>query len=256
MATRKMRTFEGGATRDSDHDKPDYEGYLSPSVIKRFGQYMLKHQQQADGSIRASDNWQCGQGIPQDAYIKSAFRHFMDWWCEHRGNPSREGIEDAACALLFNVMGYLHEHLKTKENTRFWPHPIVPEPEVNAQPHDCEHGYTCVNASECRGVCEDHPLGDSEKVDYDPYVEDRPQTLDDVEFGQLEVVQTLRGMYNKKLIDYGTFLKALDDVRWAAEHPEKCKFDNCRSIDSFAMWTELPSTEDFWMEVYQAYVKL
>ncbi len=253
---RDMRQFEGGATRDSDHDKLDFEGFLSPLVLQRYAQYMHRNRVQADGSLRDSDNWQ--KGIPRDAYMKSAWRHFFEWWTMHRSDDPviNEQLEDATCALLFNVMGYLHEHLKTKENTRFWPHPIVPEPEVNAQPHDCEHGYTCVNASECRGVCEDHPLGDSEKVDYDPYVEDRPQTLDDVEFGQLEVVQTLRGMYNKKLIDYGTFLKALDDVRWAAEHPEKCNFADCQSIDSFATWMELPSTEDFWTEVYQAYVKL
>jgi hypothetical protein len=49
--------------------------------------------------------------MPKNVYIKSAFRHFVDWWLEHRGMESREGLEDALCALMFNTMGYLHEHL-------------------------------------------------------------------------------------------------------------------------------------------------
>lgn len=107
-----MRKFLTGATRNSDDGKYDYEGFLSPLVIERYGQYMHKHRIQADGVLRDSDNWQ--KGIPKDAYIKSAWRHFLDWWMEHRGLPSREGLEDALCALLFNVSGYLHELLKDK----------------------------------------------------------------------------------------------------------------------------------------------
>ena len=39
-----MRTFDTGATRDTNTDKPDYEGFLSPLVIERYGQFMMKHQ--------------------------------------------------------------------------------------------------------------------------------------------------------------------------------------------------------------------
>ncbi|RPI55553.1 MAG: hypothetical protein EHM49_01785 [Deltaproteobacteria bacterium] len=74
---------------------------------------MHKHRKQADGKLRASDNWQKGQ--PRDAYMKSAFRHFMDWWLEHRGKRSRDGIEDALCGLIFNAMGYLFEVLHARE---------------------------------------------------------------------------------------------------------------------------------------------
>jgi len=111
-----MRQFNTGATRDSEEGKFDYEGFYNPLVVKRFGQYMDKHRKQADGKLRDSDNWQ--KGIPKDAYIKSAWRHFMDWWMEHRGYKSRDGLEDALCALLFNVQGYLFEILKTKEEDR------------------------------------------------------------------------------------------------------------------------------------------
>ena len=101
-----MRQFDTGATRDELSDKPDYEGYLSPLVIERFGRYMVAHQDTPTGR-RASDNWQLG--IPRDEYIKSAWRHFLVWWKAHR---SHQVDEEALCALLFNTMGYLHEHLK------------------------------------------------------------------------------------------------------------------------------------------------
>lgn len=109
----KIRKFKTGATRDTNEGKYDYEGFLSPLVIQRFAEYMNKHRKQSDGSLRDSDNWQ--KGIPKDAYIKSAWRHFHDWWMEHRGYKSREGTEEALCALLFNVQGYLHEYLKEKK---------------------------------------------------------------------------------------------------------------------------------------------
>ena len=105
-----MRTFDTGAARDTNPDKPDYEGFLSPRVIERYGQFMMKHQKQSDGTIRASDNWQ--KGMPQDVYVKSGFRHFMDWWLVHRNYKlDHDRLEEALCALMFNVMGYLHEHL-------------------------------------------------------------------------------------------------------------------------------------------------
>lgn len=107
-----MREFDTGATRDNDDTKPDYEGFMSPLVVEAFGAYMNKHRKQADGKLRDSDNWQ--KGIPMNAYMKSGFRHFVEWWKEHRGIETKDGIEEALCAMLFNVSGYLHEYLKLK----------------------------------------------------------------------------------------------------------------------------------------------
>lgn len=112
MGEKKIREFETGATRDTDLNKPDYEGFLSPLVLKRFGEYMNKHRKQSDGKLRDSDNWQ--KGIPQEEYMKSAWRHFMDLWLFHRGYEGRETIEEALCGLLFNIQGYLHEIEKQK----------------------------------------------------------------------------------------------------------------------------------------------
>jgi hypothetical protein len=105
-----MREFKTGATRDDEDTKIDYEGFLSPLVLQRFGEYMLRHQTQANGKHRASDNWQ--KGIPKDAYMKSMLRHVMDVWLEHDGHASREGLEDALAGVLFNASGYLFEILE------------------------------------------------------------------------------------------------------------------------------------------------
>jgi hypothetical protein len=117
----RLRRFASGATRDTDDGKLDYEGFLSPLVLRRFAEYMHKNRIQSDGSLRDSDNWQ--KGIPQDVYMKSMWRHFMDVWTIHRRytvahesgqavDPEGYELEEALCALLFNVQGYLHELLK------------------------------------------------------------------------------------------------------------------------------------------------
>jgi len=108
---RKNRKFSTGATRDADHDKLDPEGFISPIVIKAFAEYMHQHRIQSDGNLRDSDNWQ--KGMPLEAYMKSGWRHFHDWWMEHRGYESREGLIQALCGLMFNVQGYMFEVLKS-----------------------------------------------------------------------------------------------------------------------------------------------
>jgi hypothetical protein len=110
-----LRTFATGATRDTATNKPDYEGFLSPLVTKRFGEYMMVHQQQSDGSLRDSDNWQ--KGIPVAAYVKSMYRHFVDVLLhyDHYSDQATEpDLETALCALKFNVDGLLHETIKDR----------------------------------------------------------------------------------------------------------------------------------------------
>lgn len=112
MNSAEIRTFETGATRDSDTGKFDYEGFLSPVAIKTFANYMHNHRMQADGTLRDSDNWQ--KGIPVDQYMKSMFRHFIDVWSLHRRHVvSGADMEESLCALMFNVQGMLHELQKS-----------------------------------------------------------------------------------------------------------------------------------------------
>ena len=115
----KIRTFNTGATRDTDKGKLDFEGFLSPLVLERYAQYMDKTRLQSDGNYRDSDNWQKGFG--EDHFgvcMKSAWRHFIDLWKEHRKIPSKDGIDAAICGVLFNIMAYYHQILKDRSNEK------------------------------------------------------------------------------------------------------------------------------------------
>lgn len=114
-APRKARTFDTGATRDTDEGKLDFEAFLSPAVIIRYAEHLHKHAMQSDGEMRPGDNWQ--RGIKKEVYAKSMHRHFIDVWCHNRNRSDLavEDLETALCALMFNVMGYLFEVLKEKD---------------------------------------------------------------------------------------------------------------------------------------------
>lgn len=107
-----MREFETGATRNIDTNKPDYEGFISPLVLRDFGRYMHEHRVQSDGSLRDSDNWQ--KGIPVEEYMKSLWRHFLDIWTLQRGHEvvDYDGNEvtekDALAGAFFNIQGMWH----------------------------------------------------------------------------------------------------------------------------------------------------
>jgi hypothetical protein len=110
-----MRNFKTGATRDKDDDKLDYEGFISPIVFEEYAKYMHENRIQADGKLRASDNWQKHFGDDHYAVcMKSMFRHFMDVWKEHRGYKSREGMSKALMGLMFNVIAYADKYYKDK----------------------------------------------------------------------------------------------------------------------------------------------
>ena len=111
-----MRTFSTGATRNVDENKPDPDGFISPLVLQRYCEYMHAHRVQADGSLRASDNWQ--KGIPVDAYRKSLNRHHLHAWLLGRGYEAHDSdsgepvdVQTALCAIIFNASGWLHEDL-------------------------------------------------------------------------------------------------------------------------------------------------
>ena len=105
-----IRKFVSGATRNSEEGKLDFEGFLSPLVIRRYAEYLHSHRKLEDGSMRDSDNWQ--NGMPLSVYMKSGFRHFMDWWGYHRRWLHGNTLEDVLCGVIFNASGYLHEYLK------------------------------------------------------------------------------------------------------------------------------------------------
>lgn len=110
MDKKDIRTFESGATRDVNYNKLDYEGFDSPLVNKRYAEYMHSHRKQADGSLRAADNWQ--KGIPKQAYMESLVRHVEDAKLHWDGYPDEAvdpDFENVLCAILFNAKGLLYE---------------------------------------------------------------------------------------------------------------------------------------------------
>jgi hypothetical protein len=102
-----MRKFSSGAIRNDDKDKLDFEGFLCPKCLLIFAEYMHKHRFLETGEIRGSDNWQ--KGFAPGVNIKSGWRHLHDWWLEERGYPSRDGLIDALCGVVFNAFARLHE---------------------------------------------------------------------------------------------------------------------------------------------------
>lgn len=109
-----IREFDTGATRDLEAGKVDYEGHLSPQVLKAYGEYMNRCREMKDGSLRDSDNWQ--KGMPLPVYMKSLWRHFLDLWLQHRSKvPDKERQISDCCGVMFNVQGYLFELLKDPE---------------------------------------------------------------------------------------------------------------------------------------------
>lgn len=111
----QMREFATGATRNVDTDKLEYKGFISPSAMKKFSQYMHKNRFQADGKIREADNWQ--KGIPLSSYESSLIRHVFEFW-EHLYSKEPDALEKAdetACAILFNIQGWIHEREKSKK---------------------------------------------------------------------------------------------------------------------------------------------
>ncbi len=107
------RTFETGATRDTDEGKFDYEAFNAPIVERTYASYMHDNRKQVDGQLRDGDNWQ--KGMPRAAYMKSLIRHVYDLWYLWRNAPSdTKAIITLLCAIRFNVNGLLFEILRRR----------------------------------------------------------------------------------------------------------------------------------------------
>lgn len=122
-----MRKFEGGATRDSDDFKFDYEGFTHPLVEHSFAAYMHAHRKQADGAMRDSDNWQQGFGEPEEnalICLKSLKRHVQDLHLmlrgvsvvDERGEPIT--MEDCYNSIRFNAQAGLYGFIRDRKEVR------------------------------------------------------------------------------------------------------------------------------------------
>ncbi len=103
------RTFNTGATRDTDEGKLDWEGFIAPLWMQRFAEYMHTNRTQVDGDLRDADNWQ--KGMPRRQYMKSLIRHTWNLWMEWRGQRRGRLLLELLCAIQFNVQGLGYELL-------------------------------------------------------------------------------------------------------------------------------------------------
>lgn len=116
--TKQIRKFNTGATRDTNVNKLNYEGFFSPLVLRRYAEYLHKHRVQSDGNLRDADNWQ--KGIPIKTYMEGKLRHTVATWLIYDGFEAVDekgneiDLEESLCAEIFNTMGYLFEILKGK----------------------------------------------------------------------------------------------------------------------------------------------
>lgn len=120
----KMVAFGTGATRSDATAKPDFSGYISPLAMILFGEYMLRHQVQADGELRAANNWK--RGMPIERYVSSLSRHIRDFseaWdklaLDQVAGAEMEmtmvALEEAWGGVQFNVQGFGHEWVKMRD---------------------------------------------------------------------------------------------------------------------------------------------
>lgn len=110
-----LRTYPGGATRDTAEGKLEPWGFTSPLTEKAYSEYMHEHRTQSDGNLRDSDNWK--KGINLEDYWHSLSRHILDFrllWDGYESEARTGSVVDALCAIKFNVDGMLHELAKQR----------------------------------------------------------------------------------------------------------------------------------------------
>lgn len=117
-----MRIFASGAIRDDNHNKYEYAKALDPRVLKAYLAFLHRHAEMPDGSYRPVDNWKKGMA---ESFLDSLVRHVIDLWeIEHHGESFRPenglAVEpmEAACAILFNIHGWMYERLKANASKR------------------------------------------------------------------------------------------------------------------------------------------
>lgn len=108
--------FDTGAVRDKQDGKPNFYECMSPLAYWRYGEYMLKA-----SAKYGPDNWT--KGIPIESYIQSLERHLVKLKAELKYGIFMEKDVDHAAAIMFNVMGLMHEQEKQRFEIKNHNHP-------------------------------------------------------------------------------------------------------------------------------------
>lgn len=117
--------FDTGAVRDTQAGKPNFLECMSPFTMHRYGAYMAKA-----SAKYGEDNWT--KGIPPESYLKSLERHLMKLKEEFKFGFTREPGVDHAAAIMFNIMGFIHEEEVKRLGLRGHSEPVA-SPESTAQ---------------------------------------------------------------------------------------------------------------------------
>jgi hypothetical protein len=99
---KKVTEFETGAIRDTSEGKEDYVETISWLAMQAYARYMTKK-----ASVYGPGNWR--KGIPEESYERSMMRHAQKYLANKYDGASLEPTEDHLCALMFNVIGLIHE---------------------------------------------------------------------------------------------------------------------------------------------------
>ncbi len=100
--TKKITKFGTGAIRDSQEGKEDWIETISWTAMKVYAQYMTsKKKQYGEGNFK--------KGIPIESYEKSLVRHLHKYLANKYEGGTEEVDNDHLCAMLFNVIGIIHE---------------------------------------------------------------------------------------------------------------------------------------------------
>ena len=99
---KKVTKFTSGAIRDVQDGKEDYIETISWTAFRRYAQYMTgKKKKYGEGNFKL--------GIPVESYEKSLVRHLVKYLTNKYENGNLEKEEDHLSAMVFNILGIMHE---------------------------------------------------------------------------------------------------------------------------------------------------
>jgi hypothetical protein len=107
MANAKVTKFPTGAIRDDVTGKEDYTETISWTAFKRYAQYMTsKKSRYGVGNFK--------KGIPIPSYEQSLVRHLQKYMANKYEGGTIEKDDDHLSAMVFNILGIIHEEEREK----------------------------------------------------------------------------------------------------------------------------------------------
>lgn len=104
----KVREFSSGAIRDVEDGKLDFIETISWTAFARYAKYMTeKKKKYGSGNFK--------KGIDIDAYERSLLRHIHKYLVNKYEGGNEEKDQDHLSAIVFNVLGIIHEEERREE---------------------------------------------------------------------------------------------------------------------------------------------